>query len=51
VLVSRSAHFARLNSTDWAGLGMDNIREIDVDEKNEMSRPAPVRSSHAASSL
>jgi L-2,4-diaminobutyrate decarboxylase len=39
ILVSRSAHAARQNSSDWTGLGMNNVREIEVDENNEMSVP------------
>ena len=39
VLVSREGHFARLSCTDWTGLGMNNIRTIEVDEHNRMSMP------------
>jgi L-2,4-diaminobutyrate decarboxylase len=39
VLVSRAGHFAKLNCTDWTGLGMNNIRAIEVDEHNRMSIP------------
>lgn len=34
VLVSREGHFIKQNCTDWTGLGMDNVREIQVDEDN-----------------
>ena len=36
VLVSREGHYAKLNCTDWTGLGMNNIREIEVDRNNAM---------------
>ncbi len=37
VLVSRQGHYIKSNCTDWAGLGMNNVREIQVDENNRMS--------------
>ncbi len=36
VLVSSQGHYARQNATDWTGLGMDNVRSIEVDEHNRM---------------
>jgi glutamate/tyrosine decarboxylase-like PLP-dependent enzyme len=39
VLVSREGHFARLTATDWTGLGMDNVRLVQVYEHNRMSIP------------
>lgn len=36
VLVSREGHYAKLNCADWTGLGMNNIREIEVDRDNVM---------------
>lgn len=32
VLVSRQGHYSKMNCTDWAGLGMNNIIEISTDE-------------------
>ncbi|GAB6043021.1 pyridoxal phosphate-dependent decarboxylase family protein [Endothiovibrio diazotrophicus] len=41
LLVSQQGHYCKLNSTDWSGLGMDNIIEIETDpETNAMSIPA-----------
>jgi glutamate/tyrosine decarboxylase-like PLP-dependent enzyme len=37
VLVSREGHYIKSNCPDWAGLGMNNVREIQVDENNRMS--------------
>ena len=36
ILVSRSGHYIKQNCSDWAGLGMKNVREIPVDEHNQM---------------
>ena len=36
ILVSRSGHYIKQNCSDWIGLGMDNVREIPVDEHNRM---------------
>ena len=37
VLVSQQGHYCKLNSTDWTGLGMNNIIEIETDpETNGM---------------
>jgi L-2,4-diaminobutyrate decarboxylase len=36
VLVSRSGHYIKQNCSDWTGLGMNNFREIPVDEHNRM---------------
>ena len=36
ILVSRSGHFCKQNCSDWSGLGMNNVREIPVDEHNRM---------------
>lgn len=32
VLVSQQGHYAKQNSTDWTGLGMENYIEIDTDD-------------------
>ena len=37
VLVSAAGHFSKATSTDWTGLGMDNVRSIEVDANNRMS--------------
>ena len=37
VLVSAAGHFSKASNTDWTGLGMNNIRTIEVDEHNRMS--------------
>jgi glutamate/tyrosine decarboxylase-like PLP-dependent enzyme len=37
VLVSSQGHYIKSNCPDWAGLGMNNVREIQVDENNCMS--------------
>jgi glutamate/tyrosine decarboxylase-like PLP-dependent enzyme len=37
VLVSREGHYIKHNCPDWTGLGMDNVREIQVDGNNRMS--------------
>ncbi len=36
ILVSKSGHYIKQNCPDWIGLGMDNVREIKVDENNRM---------------
>jgi L-2,4-diaminobutyrate decarboxylase len=36
ILVSHSGHYIKQNCSDWAGLGMKNVREIPVDEHNQM---------------
>lgn len=36
VLVSREGHYIKHNCPDWTGLGMDNVREIEVDTHNRM---------------
>lgn len=36
ILVSRSGHYIKQNCSDWSGLGMNNVREIPVDEYNRM---------------
>ena len=36
ILVSRSGHYIKQNCSDWIGLGMNNYREIPVDEHNRM---------------
>jgi glutamate/tyrosine decarboxylase-like PLP-dependent enzyme len=36
ILVSRSGHYIKQNCSDWIGLGMNNVREIPVDEHNRM---------------
>lgn len=36
VLVSQQGHYCKLNSTDWSGLGMDNIIDIETDDRNSM---------------
>jgi L-2,4-diaminobutyrate decarboxylase len=36
ILVSRSGHYIKQNCSDWSGLGMNNVREIPVDEHNRM---------------
>lgn len=37
VLVSREGHYIKNNCPDWTGLGMNNVREIQVDEYNRMN--------------
>lgn len=37
VLVSAAGHFSKASSTDWTGLGMDNLRLVEVDADNRMS--------------
>lgn len=32
LLVSQQGHYTKLNSTDWTGLGMNNIVEVELDE-------------------
>ena len=39
ILVSRMGHYIKQNCSDWAGLGMNNVREIPVDQNNRMSIP------------
>ncbi|MFH1100732.1 MAG: cyclic nucleotide-binding domain-containing protein [Methanobacteriota archaeon] len=39
ILVSRAGHYVKQNCSDWTGLGMNNVREIPVDEHNRMSIP------------
>ncbi len=36
ILVSRAGHFIKQTCSDWIGLGMNNVREIPVDEHNRM---------------
>jgi len=36
ILVSREGHFIKKTCSDWSGLGMNNVREIPVDEHNRM---------------
>jgi len=36
ILVSCAGHFVKQTCSDWIGLGMNNIREIPVDEHNRM---------------
>jgi len=36
ILVSRSGHYIKQNCSDWSGLGMNNVREIPVDDHNRM---------------
>jgi L-2,4-diaminobutyrate decarboxylase len=36
VLTSQVSHFSKVNCADWAGLGMNNVREIPLDEDNSM---------------
>lgn len=37
ILVSQQGHYAKMNSTDWTGLGMNNIVDIETDDDtNEM---------------
>jgi glutamate/tyrosine decarboxylase-like PLP-dependent enzyme len=36
ILVSHSGHYIKQNCSDWSGLGMNNVREIPVDEHNRM---------------
>lgn len=36
LLVSRSGHYIKNNCSDWSGLGMNNVREIPVDDHNRM---------------
>jgi len=36
ILVSRSGHYIKQNCSDWSGLGMNNVREVPVDENNRM---------------
>jgi len=36
ILVSREGHFIKQNCSDWIGLGMNNVREISVDEHNRI---------------
>jgi glutamate/tyrosine decarboxylase-like PLP-dependent enzyme len=40
ILVSRSGHYIKQNCSDWSGLGMNNVREIAVDEHNRMDIPS-----------
>ena len=40
ILVSQSGHFVKQTCSDWIGLGMNNIREIPVDEHNRMDIPS-----------
>jgi len=37
VLVSAAGHFAKASNSDWTGLGMNNVRAVDVDDHNRMS--------------
>ncbi len=37
VLISQAGHYCQENCADWIGLGMKNIREIEVDKNNRMS--------------
>ncbi len=39
ILVSAAGHFAKAANSDWSGLGMNNVRAIDVDDSNRMSVP------------
>lgn len=32
ILVSQQGHYAKMNSTDWTGLGMNNIVDIETDD-------------------
>lgn len=37
VLVSQQGHYAKMNATDWTGLGMNNIVDVETDDRtNEM---------------
>jgi glutamate/tyrosine decarboxylase-like PLP-dependent enzyme len=36
ILVSRSGHYIKQNCSDWSGIGMNNVREIPVDDHNRM---------------
>jgi glutamate/tyrosine decarboxylase-like PLP-dependent enzyme len=36
ILVSKEGHYIKQNCSDWIGLGMNNVREIPVDEHNRM---------------
>lgn len=36
ILVSQSGHYIKQTCSDWIGLGMNNVREIPVDEHNRM---------------
>ncbi|WP_322904127.1 hypothetical protein [Paenibacillus campi] len=36
LLVSQQGHYCKLNSTDWSGLGMNNIVQIQTNESNCM---------------
>jgi glutamate/tyrosine decarboxylase-like PLP-dependent enzyme len=36
LLVSKVAHFSKINCADWSGLGMDNVRQIGLNEDNSM---------------
>ena len=36
ILVSKEGHYIKQNCSDWIGLGMNNVREISVDENNRM---------------
>lgn len=33
ILVSQQGHYCKLNSTDWTGLGMNNIIDIETDDR------------------
>ena len=36
LLVSRAGHYVKNNCSDWSGLGMNNVREIPVDDYSRM---------------
>lgn len=36
ILVSKVGHYAVKNCSDWTGLGMDNVRAININEDNSM---------------
>ncbi|GAG94980.1 unnamed protein product, partial [marine sediment metagenome] len=37
ILTSEVSHFSKVNCADWTGLGMDNVREIPLNEDNSMN--------------
>ena len=36
ILVSRSGHYIKQNCSDWSGLGMNNVKEVAVDDHSRM---------------
>jgi L-2,4-diaminobutyrate decarboxylase len=37
ILTSQVAHFSKINCSDWIGVGMNNVRDIPLDEDNSMN--------------